>query len=269
MSAKGWFGTWNNYTEENAEQLAGFIETDCTSGVIGKEVCPSTGTPHLQFYFVSRKSMRLAGLKKIFGDKPHWEIMRSERGSTLYCGKEGNVYYEKKNQQGRRTDLEEFANRVLAGERVESLAFEMPTVYTKFNKGLEKLERIALGKPPKWTDVEVTVLIGKAGIGKTKYIMDAEEDPYYVMEPHNGTLWFCEYINQEAIVLDDFYGWIKYHYLLRLLDGYPLQLQTKGGSTQKRWKRVYITSNANVEDWYPGIPDKSALMRRIHHVVIL
>ena len=50
---------------------------------------------------------------------------------------------------------------------------------------------------------------------------------YNVPEPNNGSLWFDGYRGQKTILLDDFYGWIKYHTLLQITDGYPYQAPTK------------------------------------------
>lgn len=109
--------------------------------------------------------------------------------------------------------------------------------------------------------VETHVLWGDTGSGKTRAAY--EFDPDLWMVPHSdGQLWFDGYVGQSTILIDDFYGWIKYGFLLRLLDGYKFDLQIKGGFTRKMWKTVIITSNKPPEEWYQqGVTP--ALRRRL------
>jgi len=64
-------------------------------------------------------------------------------------------------------------------------------------------------------------------------------------------------------VLDDFYGWLPWDFLLRLLDRYPLLVETKGGQVQFVAKTVVITSNKPYLEWYSESFDKAPLTRRL------
>ena len=64
-------------------------------------------------------------------------------------------------------------------------------------------------------------------------------------------------------MIDDFYGWLKYSFLLNLMDRYPLMLPNKGGYVECKIKRLIITSNKKPEDWYSSVQDKTPLLRRI------
>lgn len=88
---------------------------------------------------------------------------------------------------------------------------------------------------------------------------------YMVTKPNSGggALWFDGYAGEEVMIIDEFYGWIHYDFLLRLLDRYPLKLQVKGGFVECRASKFVITSNREWKDWYPNVEDKSALERRI------
>ena len=98
----------------------------------------------------------------------------------------------------------------------------------------------------------VIVLYGDTGVGKTRSVFRAHDiHSIYTLEKVGGhELWFDGYTNQEVLLIDDFYGWVKYHCLLRLLDGYPMKLPVKCSFVYKAWKYVYITSNKKPEDWY-------------------
>lgn len=67
-------------------------------------------------------------------------------------------------------------------------------------------------------------------------------------------------------MVDEFYGWISLDLLLRILDRYPLTVETKGGHRTFRAKTVVITSNKPFEKWYPNVRDAgvlAALKRRM------
>jgi hypothetical protein len=68
-----------------------------------------------------------------------------------------------------------------------------------------------------------------------------------------------------VLLIDDFYGWIKYGFLLKVLDIYPLRLAVKGSHAYACWETVYITSNKAPETWYAG-GMTAALRRRIHSI---
>lgn len=65
--------------------------------------------------------------------------------------------------------------------------------------------------------------------------------------------------------MDDFYGWLKHDELLRVFDRYPHRVPVKGGFVQFQAKKIYVTSNTEVYEWYKFEKfDPTALMRRIN-----
>lgn len=55
---KFWFMTFNNYTEQDVEQLKIYMDEHSIRYVFQEEVAPSTGTPHLQGKFEFAKKIR-------------------------------------------------------------------------------------------------------------------------------------------------------------------------------------------------------------------
>lgn len=264
MANKSWCYTLNNYEEADIEQFKAF---ECNRHRCAKEVGES-GTPHLQGIITFGKSMRLSALKKL-NERTHWEPCKVKEASLNYCTKGEIIIDTKSGEQGKRTDLED-AIETLKKTGLKGVREEHATVYVKHHKGLKALlydfEEDSI---PKWCPPEVIVLWGKPGCGKTRRCMEIDENLYTVSNPStNGALWFDGYTGQETILLDDFYGWVKYHELLRLLDGYRMRLQTKGGFTHKAWKRVLITSNEHPSQWYHR-GEWEALERRLSQIVRL
>lgn len=96
------------------------------------------------------------------------------------------------------------------------------------------------------------------------------ETPFYVPHSSHGAVWFDGYdpAVHKSIIIDDFYGWLPWHFLLRLLDHYPLLLPVKGGHVPAAFTRVFITSNVRPSQWYTleKLPGQSCdpLLRRIN-----
>lgn len=117
------------------------------------------------------------------------------------------------------------------------------------------------------TPVEVHVICGPTGTGKTRYVSDNYSELYYKPKDKGSTSWWNGYDGQDVVILDEFYGWLSYDDLLRLCDRYPLTVETKGSSVQMTATKIFITSNTNPEDWYKRstIPQQrwDAFIRRV------
>lgn len=110
----------------------------------------------------------------------------------------------------------------------------------------------------------ISIYWGDSGTGKTKKALSEEPDAYILTKPHsNGCVWFDGYYDQKCIIFDEFYGWVPYDLLLRILDRYPLRLQIKGGDVQLQATKFIFTSNKEWREWYPNVDNLSALERRI------
>jgi hypothetical protein len=89
--ARGWTITLNNYTEEEYKKLiSGKHMNTVVKWIIGKEVAPDTGTPHLQGYFYFRNARALKKMKEI-NPRAHWEKAQGSPAQNFtYCSKENN-----------------------------------------------------------------------------------------------------------------------------------------------------------------------------------
>lgn len=93
------------------------------------------------------------------------------------------------------------------------------------------------------------VLYGPSGTGKTASARTEYPDAY-VLPKGDGKIWWEGYQGQTEVLIDEFYGWIPYDYLLRLLDYSPMQVEFKGGSCPLAATTFIITSNKHWMDWY-------------------
>lgn len=213
----------------------------------GEEVCPTTGKQHWQGYVSFPKTYALKGAKEIIGSgrETHIERRKGSRDEARnYCAKDG-VFFEF-------GQFEPVTKEDLFKKPIAFLKEEYPEFYCRYHRGLEKLQTV---KGPKWRDVNVTVLWGKTGTGKTRKVMEMD-DVFKIDPPYT---WWDGYQGEEILLIDDYRtNDIPRGQLLNLLDGYRLRLEVKGSHTWALWKYIYITTNWNPETW------DEALMRRIN-----
>lgn len=237
--------------------------------IYGEEKAPTTGNPHYQGYVEFTSTQRIAGAKKIFNDDTmHFDKRRGTQEQAIeYCKKDG-VFTEHgyPTRQGRRTDLKKIIEE---NKTIEEIMDKEPQIYCQYRKGLldiyaRKIEQ----RLQNIRNVEVYVYWGVTGSGKTyKAIMD-NPDYYQMLTINKGDrVFFDGYKGQSTLIIDEFYGQIPYHYMLRILDKYKLQVEIKGGTTWAQWNKVVITSNAPPASWYPDLQNIDPLLRRINEVI--
>lgn len=115
-----------------------------------------------------------------------------------------------------------------------------------------------LRSPPRNHPVEVLVIVGPTGTGKSRYCMDNYPNAYWKQRSN----WWDGYMDQETVVIDEFYGWLPFDTLLRICDRYPLLVESKGGQINFIASRIVITSNKRPDRWYSNVYF-DALIRRV------
>lgn len=257
-----WGYTINNYTDDEINKLKVLtVKMHRCAKEVGEN-----GTPHLQGAITFERTYRMAALKKLF-PRAHWKPGKTCDPEN-YCIK-GEIIIDTVNrEQGKRTDLAE-AIEVGRTEGYREMAIAHPETFVKYHRGLKEL-LFTIEEPKEWYDTKVYIFWGPTGSGKSRKARQMDPNLYNVPEPNNGSLWFDGYRGQKTILLDDFYGWIKYHTLLQITDGYPYQAPTKGSFVHRQWDTVIITSNKPPEKWY-NRDEITALTRRItsiEHVTV-
>lgn len=117
---------------------------------------------------------------------------------------------------------------------------------------------------PRNHEVEVFVLQGPTGTGKSKWALDNFPEAYWKQR----SIWWDGYTKQETVVLDEFYGWMPFDTLLRVCDRYPLLVETKGGQVNFVAKTIIITTNSIPNSWYKNVYFNS-FVRRVTKWMVL
>lgn len=150
---------------------------------------------------------------------------------------------------------------------LQAVAEEHPEVFVRHGRGLRDYVTTAGLVPPRKEKTWCSVYVGPPGVGKTRAVAQNIGEAASYWKPRGP--WWDGYSGQKYVVLDDFYGWIPFSELLRVLDRYPLRVPIKGAFVEFTSEVIYITSNKDPEEWY----DKEnihgtleALFRRINEM---
>lgn len=277
--------TLNNYSEEDEQRIQANTELYLYA-VYGRETAPTTGTRHLQGFINFKKKQVFRFIREILGGVAHVVPAKgSDEDNQIYCTKDGEFaeahlsvvllrslrfaplppffhivitlyvgsYWEfgSPSKRGNRTDLHKVAQAITDGMAFGEVVDTFPCEYIRYSRGIEKLHYhiTARNKRRQWK-TSVYVFIGTTGSGKSHTAqLEAEQyggGTYY--KPRGK--WWDGLGDEENIVIDDFYGWIKFDEMLRLCDKYPHQVEVKGGYKQFFPKRIWITSNKEIEEWW-------------------
>lgn len=232
------------------------------------------GTMHVQGYvrFVSRR--RMSTVKRELGrDDAHVEVARgNEQQCKDYCtkaetrieeGEEHGEFDGTAGVQGKRSDLAAAAAMITGGASMREVALAHPTDFIRYHHGFEAFKLTIDPEPPMQRDVEVIVLWGPTGTGKTHRIMTLFPDCFCVRpgrDPWDG------YSSHETIFFDEFDPQVwNIHEMKLILDKWRYRLQRRYRNAFAAWTRVAICCQDSPVSWWPNAsePDIQAIRRRI------
>jgi hypothetical protein len=283
--------TWNNYPSDYLPKLQ-LLGT--TYFVYGKEICPTTGTPHLQLYLEFSGPRSVAALQKILEVKLHFDARKgTSHQAAGYCKKanaekpdQGYGYFFKTpdphwdgeefgecSNSGERVDLNEIAERVKTGDvTVEQILEENPLAYHQYGRTLDKLEDIQLRKKFRTEMTECIWYYGPTGVGKSHTAFnDFDDSTHYNLTLSDGG-WWDGYKGQHTVILNDFRGELPYNLMLNMIDKWPFKVKRRGREPMSFLsKKVIITSSQTPAEVFNrrNESDKiEQLLRRIQVVEI-
>jgi len=232
--------------------------------IYGREISPSTGTPHLQGYIEFDSQKTLTAVKSLLKGNPHLEEARGNAEQNIaYCSKEDPEPYRwgEPGAQGRRNDIAGFVDAVKEGKTFLELLDSHPEECVKYHGAFDKI-RFAAEAPRSWK-MEVLWYYGPTGTGKSWSAMNLAGEDVYRKAPGK---WWDGYEGQHTVVLDEFRGdWFPFYHLLLLLDEYPLTVEVKGGSRKFNSHRIIITCPTRWDELFRGQTEEklNQLERRI------
>lgn len=213
---------------------------------------------HVYVEFIKPFESRNPRCFDVEGHHPNIEKIRTTPWKTVeYCKKEGNwIEYHpenaprlnynamtrsERNKFLRQNDpVELFENDIISAEQCVRImkARDFINNYTRNTR---------TGKPV------VLWFYGATGTGKTRTAVEMAEDSgcRYWISNDPDLKWFDGYNGQEWAIIDDFRRQgVKFSWMLRLLDRYPLLVQVKGGYVRWVPRVIIITCPVKAEECY-------------------
>lgn len=278
-------GTINNWTPECYAHLVNLGpdgEGYFSYLVIGKEVAPGTGTPHLQFFAIfdkkkTRKSFE-AKLKLPNGAIPYIEATKgTSQQAADYCKKDGDVHEwgdcpDTPGNAGGNAEKERWDGISDAADSCDTCEdffewCELNLGAKEFVTKMKMLENYYNLKSKKKVaniidDLSCEWIMGPPGTGKSHTARD--ENPIMYVKAPTGK-WFDGYNNEPVVLFDDLdhnssrdvVGLIK-----QLADKYAVVVEVKGGSIKIRPRKVIVTSNYSIAALFPELTACAAISRR-------
>jgi len=226
------------------------------------ERAPETGQVHLQGFLSLKKKQRMLSVKRILGrDSVHLEKTQGRPDQAAeYCKKpETRIagpweWGKKPDGRGHKSPTAIAIEAIQYGKPLQQVAVENPLAWVRSYKGLTAFSQVLTKPNEVWRVVTVIVLYGPTRSGKTRAAMSSTcvdgRHPYQM--PLSSGFWFDGYEGEDTLVIDDFYGQLRFSDMLRILDGHYVQVPVKGGFTWAKWTKVYITSNTHPDLWWQG-----------------
>lgn len=261
-----WSYTLHDWTEE---ELQGLLGLDSSYHVVGREVCPTSGRPHLQGFVILSRKKRLSALKRAVGiHRLHLALSRgTPEQNRVYCTKD-NDFEERGScpaSNGKRKRDEIATDFVAHAERGELVEFAESNPGVWHYDG-DKLWRnyVSLVRPGMRQGIDVLWLFGSPGVGKSRRAWAKYPDAYPKVSKHK---WWSGYRFEDEVIIDDFKKeCIDIQYLLTWFDYYPCYVETKGGMMALKATKFIVTSNFTPEDIYWNEPNLDALLRRVKKI---
>jgi len=204
-----------------------FLSIHMSYLIYGEEICPDTGRTHWQTYVHFFHAKTFSAVKKIFTNNHIERAIRSPQENMAYCAKELKFKeFGQRPEQGKRTDLEDLAKRILNGDSVDSVAIENPMAFHQYGRTLERLETIYLRKKFRTEYTKGIWYWGASGVGKSHKAFEGfSPETHYVYRDDND--YWNGYTGQETVIINEFRGEIKYKKLLELVDKWPHYVKNK------------------------------------------
>lgn len=235
----------------------------------GKELCPTTKKEHYQGWVQFNSKKRMTQVKKIFGTKKI--NVRACRGTEdeneTYCSKDSN--YQHLGQfiaQGYRSGIEQMFKETKEGVEEIDIAERQPGLWCMYSRPLQRYKMLCAKRSSRaFRQVEVTLLRGTTGKGKTRMAFELLPDAYKTVG--QDLRWWTNYNGEDGIIIDEYNNDVPIGRLLTLLDGYQLEIETKGCSTYAQWTKVIITTNLWELHLQAQEGHRAALYRRITKII--
>lgn len=267
LRARGFCFTWNNYT---AEDVLHVQSLDCTYMVFGKEVAPTTGTPHLQGYVYYVNARTKKAVIKDFKGKAHIIIAKGDAQQNAdYCGKDAEPFTKGiKPLSDKEKGLREKEKWKLVRTAAQAGNWsEIPDdIYIRYQASLKRIHREDQAVPEDLARKQHygIWIYGPPGTGKS-HLARTKYGPYYMKDLNK---WWDDYSGKDTVIIDEYapeHSKYMIPFMKKWVDRWSFSAEVKGGRVVLRPPLIIVTSNYSIEECFQGI-DLEAIGRRFTRI---
>ena len=283
--ARLWAWTLNNYSQSEEDFLRSLVPSGvCNYMKFGHEICPTTGTPHLQgvlgFPGLKTKPGALKACacirtngKNAISMAPTYASLAS---NMKYTGKDGQEVFEagvppmdpKSKGQCSKERTVAILTLAKAGNFAQ-LEAEYPEAWFYQQRAIMSARGHVIRNNVSLDGIlENYWIFGESGQGKGMYV-DTLTTNYFTKAADEK--WWCGYDGQTDVLLDDLgKGILPLMGKFKLwTDRKPFNAEVKGGNWLIRPTRVFVTSHWHPSEIIHDPDDLAAVMRRFQLVEIV
>lgn len=276
MKANSYVFTLNNYTPEDVDKVRAFF-ANCRYLVFGYETAPTTGTPHLQGFMQTNRTMRVKKVQKLINPGLYLDKIRGTPDeAAAYC-KKGGQFEEFGTvclpEDGKRMEQDRWRNiwALAKAHDVEAIAESDPHVaVTSYNHimAIGKNHLPVVEDAPAVTGVWI---YGPSGAGKSYGVRAYSRESGKAMFDKPINKWWDGYKNEPLVLIDDFdktHACLG-HYLKRWGDSYAFTAEIKCSAIRIRPEEVIVTSQYRIDQIWEDEETRDAISRRFrtHYVI--
>jgi len=255
--AKHWTITLNNPTDK----CLGFQDDIMQFLICGYEI-GAQGTPHIQGYVQFKDRKRLKQVKDIW-PTAHLEVARGKPSANVtYCSKDADWHDHGTclAGAGTRNDLDAVKELIDSNATWDEIRENHYGAAIRYRKSL--INDLEHHRSHRSWETVVYIHWGDTGTGKSRFCHESFPQAYWKSRGE----WWDGYDGHEVVIIDEFYGWLPFDFVLRLCDRYPMLVPIKGGFKKFVAKEIHFTSNKHWREWWPNVSNErviGAFQRRI------
>ncbi len=291
--ARHWaFTVWPKHllNHESLDSWFEFAKTN-TAGVTYLVIQHETGTKkeghHVQGFITLATKIRPTPLGSKFQVKPEaFQLMMKKstpQKNRAYCTDDskrlvGTEFFEYGTVPGKETPKLESMCDLVKAQGLKRAIESDPATFVRHCNGLATYDLFCKRQKTEGRTerpLEVFVVYGDPGSGKSYWarnfdkcncwpLPDIEKGSRLNIDGYNG---------QRTLIIEDYEGELPYRSLLKVLDVYNADFNTKGAYDCADWRYVIITANMHPCRWYDdrkdpwGLDIEGPLQRRIHTLI--
>lgn len=266
--------THNNYTEQTIEDYVGLDGLKYI--VIGREIAPSTGTPHLQITLCWTHAKTLTATKsKLPAGNPHIEICQDVFASIEYCKKEGDFIESGVMPVDQRTKGEKEQERwdnILRNAQLGELDQIPSKVRLTMCRNIDFVRQKYLRAQGLEDSVYTHIwMYGPSRTGKSFKARQLAKEYGFSLYLKQCNKWWDGYNNEDMVLIEDFgtgeaidgHACLLHHIKI-WADRYPFPVEVKGGGYAIRPKLLVITSNYHPFQIWPRSSEYDPISQRFN-----